>query len=93
MGELKISWMEPEILFFNADGTVTVSYDYTTLLDFIGKNLLRQFGLLFTLPKSFDLLSWERKGLWTVYPENDINRLKGFAKALPRDMKYVEVPP
>ncbi len=77
---------------FNPDGTVTVSYDYTTLLDFKGKDLLRQFGLLFTLPKSFDLLSWERKGLWTVYPENDINRLKGFAKALPRDMKYVEVP-
>jgi hypothetical protein len=77
---------------FKPDGTVTVNYDYTTLLDFKGKDLLRQFGLLFTLPKSFDLLNWERKGLWTVYPENDINRLKGFAKALPRDMKYVEVP-
>ncbi len=79
-------------LVFNADGTLTVSYDYSTLVDFSGKNLLRQFGLLFTMPKSFDLLSWERKGLWSVYPEWDINRLKGFAKALPRDMKYVEVP-
>ena len=77
---------------FKTDGTVTISYDYITLADFAKKNLLRQFGLLFTLPKSYDLLSWERKGLWTVYPENDINRLKGFAKALPRDMKYVEVP-
>ena len=77
---------------FNTDGTVAVSYDYITLADFAKKNLLRQFGLLFTLPKSYDLLSWERKGLWTIYPENDINRLKGFAKALPREMKYVEAP-
>ena len=77
---------------FNTNGTVAVSYDYITLADFAKKNLLRQFGLLFTLPKSYDLLSWERKGLWTIYPENDINRLKGFAKALPREMKYVEAP-
>lgn len=77
---------------FNTDGTVSVSYDYATLDDFTGKNLLRQFGLLFTLPGSFDLLSWERKGLWTVYPENDINRLKGIAKAFPRDLNYVEAP-
>ena len=59
---------------FNTDGTVTVSYDYVTLTDFTQKNLLRQFGLLFKLTKSFDRLSWERKGLWTVYPEYDINR-------------------
>jgi len=77
---------------FNTDGTVTISYDYICLTDFGRKNLLRQFGLLFTLPESFDQLSWERKGLWTIYPEYDINRLKGSAKALPRDLKYVEVP-
>jgi len=77
---------------FNTDGTVKVSYDYVALTDFTKKNLLRQFGLLFLLPKSYDLLSWERKGLWTVYPEYDINRLKGNAKALPRDLQYVETP-
>ncbi len=77
---------------FNSDGTVTLSYDYKTLTDFGGDNLIRQFGHLFTLPKSFDLLSWERKGLWTTYPAYDINRLKGVAKALPRNLKYVEPP-
>ena len=77
---------------FNTNGTVTLSYDYETLADFTRKNVLRQFGLLFTLPRSFDRLTWERKGLWTKYPNYDINRLKGTAKALPRDLKYVEVP-
>ena len=77
---------------FNTNGTVSASYDYTTLIDFTGKNLLRQFGLLFTMPESFDELSWERKGLWSTYPDWDINRLKGFAKALPLDRKYVEAP-
>lgn len=77
---------------FETDGTVSISYDYVTLVDYARNNLLRQFGLLFSLPHSFDQLSWERKGLWTVYPENDINRLKGSARALPRDLKYVETP-
>ncbi len=77
---------------FNNTGNVEVSYDYVTLTDFAKNNLLRQFGLLFTLPGSFDRLTWERIGLWTTYPENDINRLKGSAKALPRNLKYVEAP-
>lgn len=77
---------------FNPDGTSTVSYDYKTLVEFAEKNLLRQFGLLLTLPQTFDLLSRERRGLWTVYPESDINRLKGFVRALPLDKKFVETP-
>jgi len=77
---------------FNTDGTIAFNYDYKTLIDFNGNNRLRQFGLLFSLPSSFDRLSWKRKGLWTTYPENDINRLEGIAAALPRDIKYVEVP-
>lgn len=68
---------------FTTDGTVEVSYDYITLIDLKGKDRIRQFGMLFTLPSSFDHLSWRRKGLWTVYPENDINRLEGSADALP----------
>ena len=79
-------------LVFNSDGTLSVSYDFKALVNFTGKNLLRQFGILFTLPRSFDELTWDRKGLWTVYPEIDINRLNGSAKALPVDLKYVEVP-
>lgn len=77
---------------FNTDGTITISYDYTTMSDFKGKDRLRQYGLLFTLPSSFDQLTWHRIGLWTTYPDYDINRLKGSAKALPRNTKYVEAP-
>ena len=77
---------------FNTDGSFSVSYDFRALVDFTSKNLLRQFGMLLTLPRSFDELTWDRKGLWTVYPGNDINRLNGTAKALPVDLKYVEVP-
>jgi beta-galactosidase len=79
---------------FNGDGTVSFSYDYKALTDFTekNKNLLRQFGLMFTLPASFDELSWKRTGLWTVYPEYDPNRLDGTTKANPRNLKYVEEP-
>jgi len=77
---------------FSADGSVEVSYDYLTLIDFKGRERLRQYGILFTLPGSFDSLSWKRKGLWSVYPDFDINRLEGSATASPRDLKYVEMP-
>ena len=79
---------------FSTNGIVTISYDYTALADFTenAENLLRQFGLLFTLPSSFDQLSWKRTGLWTVYPEYDPNRLEGTTKANPRNLKYVEEP-
>lgn len=91
-GEIENQFQGSREYIFNDDGLVDFSYDYTALTDFKGKNLLRQFGLLFTLPVSFDLLSWERKGLWTVYPDNDISRLKGFARALPKSLNYVEEP-
>ena len=77
---------------FKPEGTISMSYDFEAKVDFTDKNLLRQFGLLFTLPQSFDQLTWLRKGLWTCYPENDINRLTGTAKALPVNLKYVEEP-
>lgn len=79
---------------FQTNGELAVTYDYTTLTDFTAEanQLLRQGGMFFELPKSFDELSWERKGLWSVYPLWDPNRLKGTAKANPLDLKYVEPP-
>lgn len=41
----------------------------------------RQMGIVFDLPKSFDTLSWHRKALWSVYPEDHIGRAEGQAKA------------
>ncbi len=75
---------------FNTDGSVTFSYDFETLTNYTKENLIRQFGLLFTLSDTYNELEWERTGLWSVYPAYDINRLKGKAKANPRPLKYVE---
>lgn len=77
---------------FSSSGTMEVSYDYTALTEFKGKERLRQYGILFTLPGSFDRLSWERKGLWTVYPGFDISKLEGYTRANPHEMRYVEEP-
>jgi beta-galactosidase len=79
---------------FHPDGTVSVSYDYTALVDFTApaKNLIRQFGILFTLPSRFDMLTWKRQGLWSLYPDDDPGRLQGTAKAHPRMSRFVEEP-
>ena len=37
-------------------------------------------------------MNWERKGLWTSYPGNDISRIEGSASASQRDLEYVEEP-
>lgn len=39
-----------------------------------------QYGMLFQLPKTFDELSWKRKGAFTVYAAEDIARDNGTAK-------------
>ena len=38
-----------------------------------------EVGVQFTLPASVDRLQWDRKALWTVYPEDHIGRGKGVA--------------
>jgi beta-galactosidase len=45
----------------------------------------RQYGLVVYLPRSFDTLSWCRRGQWTVYPENHIGRPVGTAKAFSQE--------
>lgn len=49
-----------------------------------------QYGLLMQLPKSFDKLSWDRKGDFTIYPENDIARSKGTAQLNAKQINRVE---
>lgn len=62
---------------FNADGTFTIDYDFQTT----GKVNPRQLGIVFDLPKSYENLTWKRKGYWTTYPDWHIARLEGTAKA------------
>jgi len=45
----------------------------------------RQIGMVFLLPRSFDKLSWSRKGQWSVYPSDHIGRRRGTAFAFPAE--------
>lgn len=67
---------------FHKNGEVTFTYDFTMLQDISP----RQTGLVFTLPSSFTHLDWERKGYWTVYPEDNIDALKGEAEAFDKSL-------
>jgi beta-galactosidase len=60
---------------FNANGTVSVEYQFKALEDINP----RQWGMVFDTPRSYDHNFWYHKGLWNLYPENHINRLKGEA--------------
>lgn len=63
------------------DGRAELSYEFKlkTKVD------PRQYGLVIYLPRSFDTLSWSRRGQWTAYPKNHIGRPVGTAKALSPD--------
>lgn len=58
------------------DGRIELAYNYKMLTD----ANLRQWGISFSLPPTMNTLSWKRKGLWNVYPENHIGRNEGTAK-------------
>jgi len=62
---------------FAPDGRVDVAYSFTVSKDVNP----RQIGLVFSLPRAYEVFSWERKGYWDVYPEDHIARLKGTARA------------
>ncbi|WP_255486977.1 glycoside hydrolase family 2 TIM barrel-domain containing protein [Mucilaginibacter sp. SP1R1] len=49
-----------------------------------------QYGLMVQLPKSFDKLSWKRKGEFTSYSENDIARSEGTALLNSKHVNGVE---
>ena len=52
----------------------------------------RQMGIVFDLPKSCDTLAWQRKAIWSVYPEDHIGRPAGQARAF-RDTKWPTIKP
>jgi hypothetical protein len=61
------------------DGCMEISYSFTCTRDVNP----RQVGIVLDLPRSFDTLTWERKGLWSFYPEDHIGRARGTARAFP----------
>ncbi len=74
--------------FFDVTEEVKVSYEIMMNTD---KEMSpRQYGLLMQLPKSFQKLSWIRKGEFTVYPDYDIARTNGTARLNANDLYEVE---
>lgn len=70
------------------DGSLKVEYTLTAEKDVNP----RQWGLVFTLPRAFDTISWDRKSHWSWYPQDQIGRPQGSAKANPVTRKFVEEP-
>lgn len=66
------------VMRFDGAGQLKVNYNFTLLHPMDPW----QIGLVFNLPRSCDTLSWRRKALWSWYPEDDIGRPIGTAKAL-----------
>ena len=44
--------------------------------------MAREIGLGFSVPRDCEVLRWERRGDWSVYPEDHIGRTKGEARAI-----------
>ena len=64
------------ILKISGDGHIIIAYEYKMLTD----ANLRQWGISFALPQTMSVLTWKRKGLWNVYPQNHIGRNEGVAR-------------
>ncbi|TKG96926.1 glycoside hydrolase family 2 [Puteibacter caeruleilacunae] len=64
-------------IVINADGEIRTTYDYQMSKDINP----RQWGMSFVLASELQQLSWKRKGLWSVYPENHIGRNTGVTEA------------
>jgi hypothetical protein len=69
-------------------GNLEIGYRFTSAIDINP----RQWGLVFTTPRTVEKLSWNRKGQWDVYPENHIGRTKGETYPFPvpeaRNLKF-----
>jgi hypothetical protein len=76
------------ILKISSDGLITTVYHVDTNID--KSNAL---GLYFDLSGKFDLLTWKRRGLWTVYPKDHIGRISGIAYKNPAFEELYRVKP
>lgn len=54
-------------IFISSEGKMDIDY----LTDGQPNGFLRETGLLFYLPETFDRLSWKRKGHWSYYPAGE----------------------
>jgi len=79
-------------LFITGDGYMDVEYTVTRPPS--PKQKYDEVGIMFLVPQRVNRLSWERKGLWSVYPQDHIGRNRGIAvKVRPGSLlKYRDEP-
>lgn len=70
----------PAELVYSFDNNNRLRIDYILNIFKIG-NGIRQIGIGFHLPNTYNTLNWKRKSLWSVYPDDHIGRTEGMAKA------------
>ena len=69
------------VIEITADGQMTV----TSSFENTGKEFnAREIGLRFSVPREADVLEWDRKAEWNVYPVDHIGRPRGTAAAFSR---------
>jgi len=68
-------------LTYHMDSFGVVHIDYR-LISKIDINP-RQLGLVFALPREYEILSWNRIAQWSVYPDDHIGRPSGWARPFP----------
>lgn len=64
-------------MVFRSNGELELSYFFTLTTNVNP----RQIGVVFSLPRTYERLTWERVGYWDVYPEDHIARLQGTVMA------------
>jgi hypothetical protein len=67
------------------NGNLQIDYLFTSTIDVNP----RQWGLVFAVPRNVENLKWDRKGLYTTYPDNHIGRLKG--EAIPFPFEHISI--
>jgi beta-galactosidase len=88
---VKGSYKEAEILlnyYFLKGGIMVIGYT------FIAKEAVdpRQIGLVFSVPRTNENLSWFRKGYWSSYPDWHIGRINGKAQPFPANCYFINKP-
>ncbi len=76
---LHVSWYEAygKMSYrFLPEGSLSVSYDLVSDI----KINPRQWGMVFLVTRETEHLAWDRKGLWSIYPEDHIGRTHGEAE-------------
>lgn len=80
--EIHISGIEGELpvdFQVRIDGNGAIQVDYQVEWPAENETKLEEFGVWFEVDGGIDRLSWQRSGLWSTYPSNDIGRLDGIA--------------